>query len=352
MVRRSRDIFGLSKSRLRENTKFRALTPSEKWFWLDLFLFLDDQDPAGLSRWPLDRISRALGAPIEVYRSLISQDILRGCHGGESCKPLIHKDRRGEEHTLIPAQLGPIWYSSAIVRDEYLRQVASKSGQRGGGNPLLKRGCDYTLIGAVKGEVKGAPKGVVKGVSGHPSPSPAPPLTLSSPNPTHTPKIPIAAQSASGDAAAGENPEKPRKKGERKLTDDQLETQKSLQEWWIKHAWPASHEGVEYPEFDGSDAAAVLRILKNKEINWDGTRARALLQLYLKQADIYGARGHRLREVGQHLSVYLPMLVRSEKGTVNHNGNGQQHNRASFVGARRSLPTLNGAEPQSVKNEG
>lgn len=314
---RNRDIFGLSKSRLRENTKFRALTPSEKWFWLDLFLFLDDQEPAGVSRWPLDRISRALGAPIEVYRSLVTQDVLRGCHAGESCNALIHKDRRGEEHTLIPAQLGPIWYSSAIVRDEYLRQVASKSGRRGGGNPLLKRGFDDTLIGAVKGGVKGAPKGAVKGVSQHPPPAPAPSPAPSPPNPTHTPKIPIAAQSAGGDAAAGESTENPKKGRKRKLTDEQLAIVKSLQDWWIKHSWPAAHEGVEYPDFDGADAAAMYKVLHSKEINWNAERARGLLQLYLRQPELYGCMGHRLREVGHRLSYYLPKLVRNEKGIGN-----------------------------------
>lgn len=187
----SRDVFPLSKRRLRENAKFNALSPSEKWYWLNLCLFLDDQDEAGVTRWDLDRLARALYCPVEALRSLAAQDVLKGASAGESCKPYIHVDRRGEEHTLIPAQPGPVWYASAIVRDEYLRQVASKSGSRGGGSPLLRRNPD-TIKGASKGVPKGAPKGVASG--------PPAPASSSSPTPL-SPTPPTSPVSTAGAAA-------------------------------------------------------------------------------------------------------------------------------------------------------
>lgn len=330
MKQTTHDIFSMVKSRLRNNPKFRALTPSEKWFWIDLCMFLDDQGERGVSRWPLDRIARALGAPIEVYRSLVSQEVLKGAKEAEQCSPYVHVDRRGEEHTLIPAQLGPIWYSSAIVRDEYLRQVASKSGRKGGGNPAL---C-HTYNGASKGVVKG----VVKGISGEPPPSVSPPTPPSLITPLPGEVSPDPSPPATG--AVGS-----RRKSQRArvLSDEQVQARDAFGEWFRTDAWPARNEGVAY-EFDGSrDAAAVLKILRSQFVAWDLAKAKALAMTFLDAADLYIARqGRPLWLLAQQLNHWTTQTAARGRGrSVNHGIiNRKPGSQSQFIGARREVPDL------------
>lgn len=303
-----RDIFKLSKARLRENAKFRALTPSEKWFWIDLFLFLDDQAERGVCRWPLDRIARSLGAPLEVYKSLVEQDVLRGSNAGETCKPFIHKDRWGKEHPLIPAQMGPIWYSSACVRDDYLRAVASQSGRRGGGNPLLKGVLDHTYKGIDKGGVKGAVKGVTQ-TPPQGSPPHTPPLL----HPPATSSLGDIAPAIFAGSRAGEQlPPIPKS----------LNTPEFCAAWadWIEH------RRQRRPKVTPLSATRTFNILEPM----GPTRAIAAINFSIAQ----GYQG--IVEPRQNQNLFNQ---RGNNG--NHESSRAGIDRQNFSGSRRSIPELN-----------
>jgi hypothetical protein len=108
------------------NPKLRRCSHAEKGIWLDVLCILHDQDEYGIIRWPLRDLALAVHARPAALQSLADKEVLKGCDSGE-CEPLIfiprHGRKDGEPVTLIPAQPGPIWYSSRMVRDEYVRQV-------------------------------------------------------------------------------------------------------------------------------------------------------------------------------------------------------------------------------------
>lgn len=109
------------------NTNLRRCTHEEKGAWLDVMCLLHDSaDQYGLLRWPLADIAQAVGCSIDVLKSLIKKGVMKGSDNEQSCEPFIYTPRSGrkdgEPVTLVEAQAGPIWYSSRMVRDEYVRQ--------------------------------------------------------------------------------------------------------------------------------------------------------------------------------------------------------------------------------------
>ena len=217
------------------------------------------------------------------------------------------------------------------------RQANFKRRKRG--LPDLPRPLMGSVTVQVTGEVTEVVTGAVTTLPPPPSSPPhTPPLT-----PT-TPEIPIAAQSG-GDRVArsetgsepGKGEEKtPRKRAERKLTEAQLTVRGEFQEWWINHGWPRAHHGVVYPDFDGADAVAVLKIMRCPEIGWDLERAKSLAEIYLREPELYGCIGHKLRTIGHRLGHYLSRLKAKEKGIQHHGGT----NSNNFAGSRRPLPNV------------
>lgn len=109
------------------NPKLKRCSHAEKGLWLDVLCILHDQDEYGIVRWPLREIALAVHARPSALQSLVEKGILKGADADSSCAPMVYVPRHGrkdgEPVTLIGAQQGPIWYSSRMVRDEYIRQV-------------------------------------------------------------------------------------------------------------------------------------------------------------------------------------------------------------------------------------
>jgi hypothetical protein len=121
------------------------------------------------------------------------------------------------------------------------------------------------------------------------------------------------------------------------LTDEQESTRKAFAEWWINDAWPAVHMGVQYPDFDGADAAALLKLLRTPHVHWDLQTAKDVAQVYLRQPEVYGAVGHKLREIGHRLGHYLDLYERAKKGWLR---NGKRKPTAADRGEyHRPLPS-------------
>jgi hypothetical protein len=92
---------------------------------------LHDQDEYGIIRWPLKQIAQAVHTSVSSLRKLVEKEVLKGADPGETCDAFTYTPRSGRKDgppvTLVEAQAGPIWYSSRMVRDEYLRRVRGDS---------------------------------------------------------------------------------------------------------------------------------------------------------------------------------------------------------------------------------
>jgi hypothetical protein len=116
------------------NSNLRRCTHAEKGVWLDVMCLMHDQPEYGVLRWPLKEIAQAVGAKLADLRGLVTKGVLKGSDTLLD-QPSIYTPRSGrkdgEPVTLIPTQPGPIWYSSRMVKDEYVRTIRGESTRFG-----------------------------------------------------------------------------------------------------------------------------------------------------------------------------------------------------------------------------
>lgn len=113
------------------NPKLRRCSHAEKGIWLDVLCILHDQDEYGILRWPLKELALAVHAKPSALQGLVNKGVLKGADSDGECEKLVyiprHGRKDGEPLTLIEAQPGPIWFSSRMVRDEYIRKVRAEN---------------------------------------------------------------------------------------------------------------------------------------------------------------------------------------------------------------------------------
>jgi len=176
------------------NANLRRCSPAARGVWLDVMCLMHDQDEYGVLRWPLKEIAQAAGASMSHVRELVDKRVLKGADSGD-CEPFIYVPRSGRKDgdpvTLIGAQAGPIWYSTRMVKDEYVRTIRAEAGANGASPKDAPK--------PPKGEANDGGKGP-RG-----APSPSPPSGNSSapsgaggqpPSPPCAPKPRTAAQEA------------------------------------------------------------------------------------------------------------------------------------------------------------
>jgi hypothetical protein len=86
---------------------------------------LHDSDEYGIVRWPLAEIAQGIGCPIKLLQELVEKSVLKGADIGQRCLAFIYQGFHARKLlapvVLIEEQTGPLWYSSRMVKDEYLR---------------------------------------------------------------------------------------------------------------------------------------------------------------------------------------------------------------------------------------
>ncbi len=116
------------------NPNLRRCTFAEKGVWLDVMCLMHDQDEYGVLRWPLKEIAQAVGCKVSDLLSLARKGVLKGADDSLT-EPFIYTPRSGRKDgnpvTLVDTQAGPIWYSSRMVKDEYVRTIRGESGSNG-----------------------------------------------------------------------------------------------------------------------------------------------------------------------------------------------------------------------------
>lgn len=119
------------------NAKLRFCTKDEKGHWIDIMCVMADADEFGILRRSLRDICEAVGGKLSSVRSLVEKGVLKGAEKGQRCAPFIYTPRSGRRQgppvTLIDEQDGPIWYSSKMVRDDYIAKVRAEHARTKGG---------------------------------------------------------------------------------------------------------------------------------------------------------------------------------------------------------------------------
>lgn len=109
------------------NKNLRRCTHAEKGIWIDVMCLMHDSEEYGVLRWPLEDVAQAVGCQVADLQALRYKQVLKGADTGETCQPYIYVPRSGRKDgdpvLLVPEQSGPVWYSTRMVRDEYLRGI-------------------------------------------------------------------------------------------------------------------------------------------------------------------------------------------------------------------------------------
>lgn len=94
---------------------------------------MHDSEEYGVLRWPLKDIAQAVNCRVSELRSIVAKDVLKG--GEEQIDAFTytprHAGKDGDPVELLPNQGGPVWYSSRMVRDEYVRTIRGESTRFG-----------------------------------------------------------------------------------------------------------------------------------------------------------------------------------------------------------------------------
>lgn len=107
----------------RNNAKLRRCSEAARGAWMDIMGILHDSDEYGVARYPLAELARAAGVKISSARELVDKGVLKGAD--RNCAPYVYTPRsggkEGEAVSLIECSAEPCWYSTRMVRDEYMR---------------------------------------------------------------------------------------------------------------------------------------------------------------------------------------------------------------------------------------
>lgn len=115
----------------RKNAKLRRCSPAARGYWIDIMGVLHDSEEYGLVRWPLKELARASDAPMRYVRELVEKGVLKG----SDTEPVdysftpTHGRACGQPVKLIENRSGACWFSSKMVRDEYVRQIRGSSSR-------------------------------------------------------------------------------------------------------------------------------------------------------------------------------------------------------------------------------
>lgn len=121
------------------NANLRRCSHAERGAWVDIMCLMHDSETYGVLRWPLAEIIEAIHAKAALVSGLVTKGVMKGCDSG-SCEPYIYipksGGKKGPAITIIESQPGPIWYSSRMVRDEYVRLVRAHGKGAPNGIPM------------------------------------------------------------------------------------------------------------------------------------------------------------------------------------------------------------------------
>jgi len=127
----------------RANTKLRRCSWAAKGVWFDIICLFHDSDEYGILRWSTEEIALAIGCSIELILELVNKGVLKGSDNKKEkvsfSTSLSQKNSPPISVKLISDQDTPLWYSSRMVRDEYIRGKRASNGFKSENNPNVPR---------------------------------------------------------------------------------------------------------------------------------------------------------------------------------------------------------------------
>lgn len=106
------------------NANLRRCSYAQKGIWLEVLCLMHEQPEYGILRWPLIEIIDAVKCKPTEMRALVTRGIMKGSDSMID-QPYIYRAKTGRRIgppiVLISAQRGPLWFSSRMIRDEYVR---------------------------------------------------------------------------------------------------------------------------------------------------------------------------------------------------------------------------------------
>lgn len=121
------------------NANLKRCTHELRGAWVDVMCLMHGSSEYGILRWPLGEIAQAVGCPTKVLEGLVAKDVMKGAHEGEHFEGYVFTPRSGRREgppvVLIDPCPGPLWFSSRMVRDEYIRGVRGEGSRFTEGSP-------------------------------------------------------------------------------------------------------------------------------------------------------------------------------------------------------------------------
>lgn len=119
------------------NPNLKRCTFAEKGIWLEVLCLMHDQPEYGVLRWPLVEIAEAVKCKPADLQALVRKSVLKG-DDKQLAAAFVYTPRSGRKDgapvTLLDTQPGPIWYSSRMVKDEYVRTIRGEGSRFGDGD--------------------------------------------------------------------------------------------------------------------------------------------------------------------------------------------------------------------------
>ncbi len=116
------------------NPNLKRCSFAEKGIWLEVMCLMHDQPEYGLIRWTIREISEAVKCKPAELQALVRKGVMKG-DDAQLAAAFVYVPRSGrkdgEPVTLVAIQAGPIWYSSRMVKDEYVRTIRAEAGGNG-----------------------------------------------------------------------------------------------------------------------------------------------------------------------------------------------------------------------------
>jgi hypothetical protein len=116
------------------NPNLKRCNFAEKGIWLEVMCLMHDQAEYGVLRWPLKEIAEAVKCRAAELQAIVRKGVLKG-NDAQLDEAFIYVPRSGRKDgapvTLVPTQAGPVWYSSRMVKDEYVRSTAGAATRFG-----------------------------------------------------------------------------------------------------------------------------------------------------------------------------------------------------------------------------
>lgn len=128
---------------LRANVKLRRCSWAARGVWLEIMCLFHDSDEYGLLRWTLDEVAQAVGCSRDLVFELAEKGVLKGSDKvGEKVsfsESFSQRNAPSMSVVLIDEQPAPLWYSSRMVRDEYVRNRRAVHGIKSLENPNVPK---------------------------------------------------------------------------------------------------------------------------------------------------------------------------------------------------------------------